>query len=385
MRYSLHYASTDCTTATRRSDGAALAWLVWSLADCTYRPMTSRVLLIGNFLSASTGAWTVGEELALRLRATGSTVTTTSRKRDPVARLLDMVRTVVTRRREYDVGHIDVYSGRAFLGAEIVCAILRLLGKPYVLTLHGGNLPQFGRRWPGRMRRLLTSATAVTIPSRYLLEQMRAYRADLQLLPNAVDIGAYTFRIREYPRPRLLWLRAFHRIYNPALAPLVVSKLAGQFPDIELTMIGPDSGDRSLEMTRQVAVALDVDGRLHLPGAVCKTDVPAWTDRADVFLNTTNIDNAPVSLVEAMASGLCVVATSVGGIPYLVEHEREALLVPPNDADAMATAVRRILNEPGLAARLSRNARAKAQQFDWKTILPQWKALLAKASGGRTK
>jgi glycosyltransferase involved in cell wall biosynthesis len=347
--------------------------------------MTSGVLLVGNFLSASTGAWTVGEELALRLGATGGAVTTTSRKRAPVARLLDMVRTVVTKRHEYAVGHIDVYSGRAFLGAEVVCAILRLLGKPYVLTLHGGNLPQFGVRWPRRMRRLLRSATVVTIPSGYLLEQMRVYRADLQLVPNAVDLGAYTFRIRERPRPRLLWLRAFHRIYNPALAPAVASKLASQFPDLDLTMIGPDSGDRSLEMTRETAIALHVDGRLHLPGPVSKADVPGWMDRADVFLSTTNIDNAPVSLVEAMASGLCVVATAVGGIPYLVEHEREALLVPPDDPDAMAAAVHRILSEPGLAARLSRNARAKAQEFDWKMILPQWKALLAKSSAGRTE
>ena len=73
---------------------------------------------------------------------------------------------------------------------------------------------------------------------------------------------------------------------------------------------------------------------------------------------------------------LCVVSTNVGGIPYLLEHEHDALLVPPNDPAAMATAVRRLLTEPGLAERLSRNARQKAEQFDWSTILPQWEALL---------
>lgn len=88
------------------------------------------------------------------------------------------------------------------------------------------------------------------------------------------------------------------------------------------------------------------------------------------------MDNAPVTVTEAMACGLCVVSTAVGGIPYLLTHEEDALLVPPNDPEAMAAAVRRILAEPGLARRLSENARKKTEKFDWSVILPQWEALL---------
>ena len=64
-------------------------------------------------------------------------------------------------------------------------------------------------------------------------------------------------------------------------------------------------------------------------------------NNGDIFLNTTGVDNAPVSVVEAMACGLCVVSTNVGGIPYLLEHEYDSLLVPSNDPAAMATAVRK--------------------------------------------
>lgn len=77
-----------------------------------------------------------------------------------------------------------------------------------------------------------------------------------------------------------------------------------------------------------------------------------------------------------IALWFAVVSTDVGGIPYLLEHESDALLVPPNDPAAMAAAVRRILTEPELAAQLSRNARRKAEQFDWETILPRWEELL---------
>jgi glycosyltransferase involved in cell wall biosynthesis len=94
------------------------------------------------------------------------------------------------------------------------------------------------------------------------------------------------------------------------------------------------------------------------------------------------VDNTPVSVLEAMACGLCVVSTRVGGIPYLLQHGRDALLVPPNDPEAMAAAVRRVLTEPALAESLSHNARLKAEQFDWSAILPQWQALLASVAEG---
>jgi glycosyltransferase involved in cell wall biosynthesis len=107
--------------------------------------------------------------------------------------------------------------------------------------------------------------------------------------------------------------------------------------------------------------------------------VADWLNRSDIFLNTADIDNTPLSVLEAMASGMCIVSTNVGGIPYLLEHETDALLVPPGDEAAMAAAVRRILTEPGLAERLSRNAYQKAKQFDWSIILPQWDKLLLNA------
>jgi glycosyltransferase involved in cell wall biosynthesis len=288
-----------------------------------------------------------------------------------------MVAMAVIRRREYEVTVVDLYSGRAFLWAEGVCGALRMIGKTFVLTLRGGNLPAFARRQPGRVRRLLRSAAAVTTPSHYLLEQMKPYGDDLRLLPNPLDLNIYKFKPRARPQCTLTWLRAFHATYNPWLAPRVVALLARDFTDIRLTMVGPDKGDGSLERTMCVAAELGVTDRVTLPGGVFKTEVPHWLNKADIFLNTTNVDNTPVSVLEAMACGLCVVSTNAGGIPYLLEHEHDALLVPPDDPEAMAAAVRRLMTEDGLAERISRNARRKVEQFDWSIILPQWETLLS--------
>ena len=190
---------------------------------------------------------------------------------------------------------------------------------------------------------------------------MKPYRPDVLLLPNPLDVARYPFAIRSQPRPKLVWLRAFHETYNPSLAPAVLALLASDIPDVSLTMIGPDKGDGSLQKTLAVAARLGVSDRLRVIQGVPKEKVGEVLSEADIFLNTTNVDNTPVSVMEAMACGLCVVSTNVGGIPDLVDDGKDGILVPPADPTAMADGVRRILADPALAARLSGNARRKAE------------------------
>lgn len=340
----------------------------------------SSVLIIGTFQSSRSQTRGVCEDLAVQLSTSGWSVYTASCRPRRVERLLDMVSTTWRRRWNYEVAQVDVYSGPAFIWAEAVCALLRLANKPFVLTLHGGNLPVFAHRWPTRVRRLLMNASFVTTPSEYLRQQMQVYRRDLLLLPNALDLSQYPFVPRVRPAARLIWLRAFHRIYNPTLAARVLANLRVETPEASLIMLGPDKGDGSMQAAIQTAAALGVSEQLQAPGGVPKTSIPVWLQKGDIFLNTTNVDNAPVSVIEAMACGLCVVSTNVGGIPYLLKHEHDALLVPPDAPEAMATAIRRILYEPGLAEHLSRNARAKAENYAWSAVLPQWEHLFRSAS-----
>lgn len=286
------------------------------------------------------------------------------------------MKTCWTLRHRYDVAQVDVFSGPAFAWAEAACWTLRRAGKPYVLTLHGGNLPAFLRRWPRRGHRLFRSAAAVTVPSRYLIDELSVFDCGFRLLPNALEIADCGHRIRTAPLLRLGWLRAFHESYNPLLAVRALARLVNDYPALSLEMAGPDKADGSRERVRRAAGELGLGGRLVIRQAVLKREVPAWMDGVDIFLNTSNYDNTPVSVLEAMACGACVVSTAVGGIPWLLRDGHDALLVPAGDAGRMAAAVRRLLEEPGLAARLSRNARAKAEQFDWKRILPEWQSLL---------
>jgi len=139
-------------------------------------------------------------------------------------------------------------------------------------------------------------------------------------------------------------------------------------------MIGPDK-DGSLEKCKEHAEKLGV--QVQFPGKLSRE---AWCSMAaeyDIFINTTHYDNTPVSLIEAMALGLPVISTEVGGIPYLIRHHENGLLVPDGDAQAFIHSINLLLLDPKLAYRLSESGRATAGGFAWKQVKLQWHKLLS--------
>lgn len=336
----------------------------------------AKALIVGNFLSAIRGTHGICELLAEKLSQHGWQVTTTSSHDNRLVRILDMLKVTWQSRKAYDVASIDVFSGPSFLWAEAVSRLLRRLNKPFVLILRGGNLPEFSRKRHRRVKMLLQSASFVTTPSHYVASELSWARSDISVLPNAIDVEKYPFHCRKSPNPRFAWLRAFHSIYNPTIAAETVALLVEDFPEIQLTMFGPDKKDGSLQTLIDHIRETSISSHISIVGAIPKSEVPNRLAQHDIFLNTTTAESFGVAVMEAAALGMCIVTTNVGELPYIWAHEHDALLVPSSDPQAMADAVRRILTEPELAERLSRNARAKAEQFDWSNILPQWESLL---------
>lgn len=337
--------------------------------------LQNNLILVGSLQPNLNTNPTVCDELSQVFIQKGWHVIATSRKSNKILKLMDMIGTCLIHRNKYDIALIDVYSGQAFIWAEIISMLLHKIGKRYILTLHGGNLPLFARYHPKRLGRLLRNADAVTTPSEYLQSQMIRFRRDIRLIPNPLDIGRYEFRQRNTVVPSLIWLRAFHRIYNPSLALYVVNTLKDKFPTIQLLMVGPDKHDGSLAEFRRDLARLGLEQNVTIIGSILKMDIPVILQRGDIFINTSNVDNTPVSVLEAMASGLCIVSTNVGGIPYLLKHEQDALLVPPDDSHAMANAVSTLLDLSDLAKKISFNARRKAEQKDTKQTILLWESL----------
>ena len=335
-------------------------------------PRKGAILFIGNHLSRLNQNPSLTEELSQKLEVIGWGVLLSSRRQNKILRLMDMAGTILIKSRQYDIAEVDVFSGQAFLWAEFCTSLLCLQKKPVVLTLHGGNLPEFSAKHPNRVRKLLKKAAIITVPSRYLHETMKQYRADLRIISNAIDINQYQYSQKINPRPELIWLRAFHKMYNPELAIHVLHQLHQEFPTMKLVMVGPDKGDGSLQSAINLVSDYGFEYFVQFPGSVSKTEVPVWLNKGDIFLNTTNVDNTPVSVIEAMACGLCVVSTNVGGIPYLIDNGSDGILTSPDNLEEMAEAVKSLLINPSLASEISKNAREKVEEFDWSKVIPLW-------------
>jgi L-malate glycosyltransferase len=107
-------------------------------------------------------------------------------------------------------------------------------------------------------------------------------------------------------------------------------------------------------------------------GAVPNEKVPEWYERADIFVNASILDNAPLSILEAMASGVPVVTTAAGGIPSMVEHQATALVCSVGDPQDLAEQFMSLLREPERALEMARRAYEKLSTHRWSCVRKQW-------------
>ncbi|MCD6062463.1 MAG: glycosyl transferase, group 1 family protein [Flavipsychrobacter sp.] len=289
---------------------------------------------------------------------------------NPVLRLLTML-LAVFRYRRYDCMLIDTYSTKAFNYAWLAAMVASAVKLPYVPILHGGNMPQRFRRSPRKCRQVFSNSLTNVAVSPYLRQHLQTRNFQVDLVPNHINLKQYAFKKRETTNPHLLWVRAFHDIYNPQLAIQLIARLSKKYPSAKLTMVGPDK-DGSLAQCKKLAEDLKVANRISFTGKLDKQEWISLAEEHDVFINTTRFDNLPVSLIEAMALGLPIVSTNVGGIPFLINDHENGLLVSDDDLDAMYSAVEILLQQPALSERIAEKARTDAEQFDWEHVKYQW-------------
>jgi L-malate glycosyltransferase len=334
-----------------------------------------RILYIGNKLAAKGYSPTSIDTLGPRLEKEGFNMQYAGTAINPLLRLVQMILLVLRQRKRAHLILIDTYSGLAFYYAIIISLLSRFLKIPYLPILRGGNFKKRMEQSPVLCRWYLSRSKNNIVISGFLQEALNDKGYKSSLIPNTLDIKDYSFLQRENAKPSILWVRAFHKIYQPWLAIDLVERLKDKFPCIKLTMVGPDK-DGSLEQAKSIVSQKGLQDHVTFTGVLSKKAWHKLAEEHDVFINTTSIDNLPVSVMEAMALGLCVVSTNVGGVPWLVKDEENGLLVNPGDILAMEESVARILQAPQLSVRLSSKAREKALQFDWEIIKLQWKEIL---------
>ena len=142
-------------------------------------------------------------------------------------------------------------------------------------------------------------------------------------------------------------------------------------------MYGYPDKDGSMEAVLSFVKQNNLNDKLTLKGFMNKADWIELSKKYDIFINTTNFDNMPVSVIEAMALGLPI-STNSGGLKFLHEHKKDALIVEKNDVGGMINEIMLLLKDSDLAENLSLSARKKAESFDWKNTKKLWYKIISK-------
>jgi glycosyltransferase involved in cell wall biosynthesis len=246
-------------------------------------------------------------------------------------------------------------------------AVARLHGRKVLIHYHSGR----GDEHLGSSnlaRHILRACDLVVVPSEYLAASFRSYGISPIVVANVVDPVRYAYRPRTPLQPRLLCTRNLEAHYGIDIVIRAFARVQRDFPNAALCLVG--SGKQATEI-RSLVAALSLH-HVQFMGAVQPDEMPAIYDQSDIFLNGSYVDCAPVSISEAFCSGLPVVTTAAGGIPYLVEHERTGLLCPTGDWAALAESIVRLLCHPDLARSIAEMARQQTELHSWPRLRELW-------------
>lgn len=285
------------------------------------------------------------------------------------------------RAQRTDLIHVQCVGNNALYAA----ALARALRVPLVVSLQGEltmdatSVYEHSRVLPRLLRRLLERADAVTACSWQTLDEAMAFAG--------VELGE---------RGRVVYngvsVAEFEQAEPEVRARPYVLGIGRHVPQKGLDVLIDAFARSRASATHELVVAGDGPERAgleRLAAGTCATiSFVGRTDRqrtaalfrgAALFVLPSRHEPMGIVNVEAMAAGAPIVATNVGGVPELIADGETGLLAPPDDVEALAAAIDRVLDDTALAARLAHNGRSAAQRFDWRSITDQYEAVYDQA------
>ncbi len=284
------------------------------------------------------------------------------------------------RLREADLVHVFSASYWSFVLAPLPAILLaRRFRKRVVLHYHSGEAPDHLARWGPLVHPWLRLVDEIVVPSEFLRAVFAQYGYRARVIRNIVDTAQFSYRERRILRPRLLSTRNLEPHYRVNNTLQAFVRVQGHYPEATLTVAGSGSEESRL---RELAASLRVAG-IRFVGRVEPEAMPRLCDEADIFLNSSVIDNQPVSVLEAFAAGLPVVSTGTGDLSALVRNGETGLIIPPGEPDAMANAILRLLRDPQHAVAMTRVARQETERYTWAHVRQEWAAVYSGHGGAR--
>ena len=276
--------------------------------------------------------------------------------------------------------HVNIASDASFRRKACFILPAHLLGVPYVLHMHGGDFERFYRERCGTLGRRLLGfvygrAGAVIALTEGWKRKIEAIvpAARVVVIPNPVTMPRTPAPVATNA-PRIAYLGMVKEAKGVYELLEAFGGVKEVHPDARLVI----AGDGELEKLHYKACERGLLDDVETPGWVGVIDKDALLQSASVFVLPSHIEALPMALLEAMAAGLPVVATRVGGIPDVIADGRDGWLVGPRDPGAIAKAVIRLLDDPALRAAMGLAARRRvAESFSVAAVVPRIESLWA--------
>ncbi|HJU92323.1 MAG TPA: glycosyltransferase family 4 protein [Pyrinomonadaceae bacterium] len=279
------------------------------------------------------------------------------------------VLSLVLRVYKYDVIHVFSASYFSFVLAPTPAILIgKLYRRKVLLNYHSGEAEDHLRRWRRTAIPTIRLVDSVVVPSEYLVRVFASFGLKATPIYNLIDTTKFRFRERSPLRPVFLSNRNLESHYGVDRVLRAVALIQEKIPEASLTIAGDGSQSSAL---KQLTEELQLRNTKFI-GQVAPSGIDDLYDATDIFLNGSEIDNQPLSILEAFSCGLPVVTTDAGGIPDIVEDGRTGMVVPRGNYAEMANRAIKLLNDPSLTRQIVEQARQECVKYSWEAVRDSW-------------
>ena len=266
--------------------------------------------------------------------------------------------------QKYDILHIHCCSGWGFLPAVIGISVGRCLKKRLVLTYHGGDAENFFHKHHRIVKHYLSRTNSNIVLSGFLAKVFDKYDLPYTIIPNVIELDTSHYRERKHLLPKYICTRSHEDIYDIPCILRAFQRVQVQFPEASLTLVGDGTlHDTLIRQVKEMELK-----NVTFTGRVSNKEIYNYLDNADVFISASTVDNMPVSLLEAMNAGLLVIASDIGGVPYLIVNGKTGLLFQAGNDNALVNCMEQLITHPEKGLSMAKEANSNLSIYSWEIV-----------------
>ncbi len=246
--------------------------------------------------------------------------------------------------------------------------VSKIFGKKVILNYHTGEAETHLKNWKLTAKPTMKLFDKIVVPSQFLIDVFARFDLQAEAIFNFVESEKFTFRARNPLELVFLSNRNFEAHYQVGDVLRAFRLIQNKFPAAQLIVAGYGSEESFL---KNLAAELNLQNTKFI-GRIEPKNMPEIYDSADIYLNASVVDNMPLSIMEAFSCGLPIVSTDAGGIPYVCETGKTALLVRKKDFEALAREAIRLVEDNDLAQKIIHTARQNCVKYSWANVRGEW-------------